>query len=304
MFCKSCGNKIDDDSSFCSYCGTRQSNTNKPLLEKNETNTQIDPKTINVNLSFGRPNSSKNSHQSYSNNSITIDSKYDSTYKKETEATVIGSIILIASLALTIFKPFEFNTNDAYNNFKTGISIGAILLRILSTAWVVSIAKNQNRENFSWGIFAFFLPSIALILIGLQKKLFMKIDIDNSLSDEDNSLILTEKAQDLFNNKKHSESIRFLEKAIELDKKNTTANELLLKIKLQIPVSEISDKHSQIVYRETRDKKILKIISKNYQTIGANVYINDEIAPDGEYHYLNDNRILTVKNGKISQMKN
>ena len=53
-----------------------------------------------------------------------------------------------------------------------------------------------------------------------------------------------------------------------------------------------------------KDKQILKIVSKNYQTIGASVFINQAIAPDGEYYYLNDNRKLKVKDGKIEQMTN
>ncbi len=59
---------------------------------------------------------------------------------------------------------------------------------------------------------------------------------------------------------------------------------------------------TEIVYRETKDNKTLKIISKNNNTIGAEVFIEDVFAPDGEYEYLNDNRRLIVKNGKIQQL--
>lgn len=59
----------------------------------------------------------------------------------------------------------------------------------------------------------------------------------------------------------------------------------------------------QTVYRETTENKTLKIISINNETIGAEVFINEEIAPDGEYLYLNDNRKLIVKNGRIEKMQ-
>jgi purine-cytosine permease-like protein len=36
---------------------------------------------------------------------------------------------------------------------------------------VVNIAKKQNRNTFYWGVFAFFLPYLAMIIIGLLKKL-------------------------------------------------------------------------------------------------------------------------------------
>jgi len=42
-----------------------------------------------------------------------------------------------------------------------------------------------------------------------------------------------------------------------------------------------------------------KIVSKNYHPIGAYIFIDDIIAPDGEYYYLKDNRKLTIKAGKI-----
>ena len=58
----------------------------------------------------------------------------------------------------------------------------------------------------------------------------------------------------------------------------------------------------ETVYRETKDHKILKITSTNNITIGAEVFIEDEIAPDGKYEYLNDNRILIIKNGKITKL--
>ena len=59
-------------------------------------------------------------------------------------------------------------------------------MRIIVTSWVANIAKRQNRNKFSWGTFAFFLPSVALIVIGTQKKLSSKVRI-NSVNDDDQS---------------------------------------------------------------------------------------------------------------------
>jgi hypothetical protein len=299
MFCKSCGNKIDDDSKFCSYCGTKQSETYKQTSVNIEELVQEKAQTVNLNLSFGRQT---NSNQETSK--IYKEPKYDPTYLKQTDATLIGSIILVSSLLLLVFKPFKFDDINSYNQFRAITSIVALILRIFITVWVVNIAKEQNRETSGWGFFAFFLPSIALIIIGQQKKIFAKFEIDNSLSNEENSLILTEKAQAFLNDNKFNECIRFTERAIEFDSNNKKASDLLIKARLQIPVNEISNKYTQIVYRETKDKQILKIVSKNYETIGASVFINEVIAPDGEYYYLKDKRKLTVKDGKIEQMTN
>ena len=69
----------------------------------------------------------------------------------------------------------------------------------------------------------------------------------------------------------------------------------------EILATDVKDEQ-QVVYRETTNNITLKIISKNYKTIGAEVYINELPAPDGEYSYRNDNRKLYVKDGKIERM--
>jgi len=299
MFCKHCGNKIDDDSQFCSFCGTKQSNINKPKFEDNGGHIQKEAKTVNVNLSFGRRN---NLNPDPEESKSFTEPKFDISYSKETDATFLGIVLLVITLFLVIFQPFKFNDIDQYNQFRALALIIDLVLRILIIVHVVNIAKRQNRETFGWALFAFFLPSIALIVIGQQKKLYAKFEIDNSLSDEENSLLLTDKAQTFIDENKYNECIRFAEKAIQLDRNNRRASDLLTKARLKVPVHQISNKHTQTVYRETRNNQILKIVSKNYQTIGASVFIDDKEAPDGEYHYRNDNRVLTVRNGKIEKM--
>jgi len=297
MFCKTCGNQIDSDSVFCSFCGTKQSDINKPVLDDNSMG-QTDPKTVNVNLSFGRQNTAKPIQEINEYKQP----KYDLTYTKESDATLLGVILLVVSLGLAIFQPFKFDNYESYNQFKVFTSIGALVLRIFVTVWVVSIAKRQNRETFGWGALAFFLPSIALIIIGQQRKIFAKFEINDSLTKEENSQILCDKAIAFLNDKMYNDSIRFSEKAIDLNPSNKLALDTLTKARLEVPVNEISNKQTQIVYRKTRDNKILKIVSKGFQTIGADVFIDDSIAPDGEYAYLNDSRRLIVKDGKIKQM--
>jgi len=58
----------------------------------------------------------------------------------------------------------------------------------------------------------------------------------------------------------------------------------------------------QTVYRKTTENSILKIVSVNNQSIGAEVFIKNEYAPDGEYNYLEDDRRIIVKNGRIEQL--
>ena len=48
MFCKFCGNKIDDNSLFCSFCGKKQSEMNKLTSNGNEINEQWETKTVDL----------------------------------------------------------------------------------------------------------------------------------------------------------------------------------------------------------------------------------------------------------------
>ena len=58
---------------------------------------------------------------------------------------------------------------------------------------------------------------------------------------------------------------------------------------------------TQIVYRETTDNKILKIISKPNHSIGAEVFIDNLSAPDGIYIYKSRTHKLIIENGKIKE---
>ena len=280
MFCKSCGKKIDDDSVFCSFCGTKQS---EYVRQSNSEKEEI----------IERAKSNNNEYSSLN------EPKYDPSYLKEKEETLGGVVLLIIQLFLAIIKPFKFDNPQDYYEFISVFFIFSLILRISITIWVVSIAKRQNRESFIWGIFGLFLPSIALIIIGQMNKLYAKFSINNSLSSEENSIILTEMATLFFKEKKYNESIRFSEKAMELDSKNEDAKIIHQKAMLEIPLNDVANKHTQIIFREMNDGKILKIISKKYNSIGAEVYINETPAPDGEYQYKNDDRKLIVKNGKV-----
>lgn len=56
--------------------------------------------------------------------------------------------------------------------------------RIFVTIWIVKIAKRQNRNTTGWGVFAFLIPNLALIIIGLLRKL-IKPSIISQKSDGD-----------------------------------------------------------------------------------------------------------------------
>lgn len=295
MFCKSCGSRIDDDSVFCSFCGMKQSAMHKPRLNSHASFEQVNVQDQQVGslrvipiMSAPAPEIEEASQPGY-----------DVTYKKEIEATITGAIFFLASCFLMFFLLLNFKNIEANHQFRTYLIIGAVLLRIIVVAWIINIARRQNRNTFGWILFAFLLPSFALIVIGLLKKLNVRFGINEGLSAEENSKILCKRAETFLKKKRYYKSIVFAEKAIELDPANESAADVLTKARLEISIDEIPDKKTQIVLRETKDHKILKIISENYQPIGADVLIGNTLAPNGEYAYLRGRRRLIVKNGKI-----
>lgn len=288
MFCKSCGRQIDNDSSFCSFCGTKQSTDLKPQAQA-DTNQYINT-TQKVYSNETNFNNTPN---------IVRQPKYDPTYKKEDDAMTVGIILLVIALIFVIVGPIKFEERESYGQFRAVIAIVSLILRIGVTIWVVNIAKRQNRETFGWGLFAFLLPSIALIIIATRKKLFANIQIVEGLDNKQNSKILSNKAQEFYDENKYSESIRFSEKAIELNSNNEIANVILKKSKEAIADINNVGSLTQIVFRETSDNKLLKIVSKLNQTIGAEVFIDNLSAPDGIYNYKAGTHKLLIENGKI-----
>jgi len=146
--------------------------------------------------------------------------KYDLAYEKETDATVFGILLIIFSVILSLTGAITFETIESYNQGRAIIAIISLVLRIAITVWVVNIATRQNRNSTGWGWFAFFFPLLALIVIGLLKKLRLKIELDDSLSDNEKVAILLEKANRLFASARYTECKEVLDKSIELDDKN------------------------------------------------------------------------------------
>lgn len=173
MFCKSCGKVVDNDSKYCVHCGTKLFSENVPISEqsKKEHSVPITPTMNSDNILSIK----------------SINSIYDTTYQKETDATVFGISLLLPGIIIAFTGFPKFESQEGYNQFRVGVSVASLIFRIIATIWVVNIAKRQNRDTTIWGIFAFFIPSIALIIIGQTKKIFAERITNNNLSKEENS---------------------------------------------------------------------------------------------------------------------
>jgi hypothetical protein len=96
-----------------------------------------------------------------------ISTKYDPTYQKEYEYTIVGLFIFIVLCALQYYNQ---NNLDGQIDRKYLI-VGLLILRVFVIISVMNVATRQNRDRVKWGVFAFILPVLALISIGLQGKL-------------------------------------------------------------------------------------------------------------------------------------
>lgn len=165
MYCKECGQIIDDDSKFCRYCGKKQITATEDYKNENQN------KEINVNVSFfGKKLSAKVKTKEKVE-------KYDDSYKKEIEATIIGLVIMIGNAVLLFNRSYSdwLVYNDEFIPLFTIINV---VWRIIVTVWVSNIANRQNRGSLSWKFFAFLLPNLSLIIIGLLSKKH-KVDKDS-----------------------------------------------------------------------------------------------------------------------------
>ena len=153
MYCKECGKQIDDNSKYCSSCGTLQS---IKIIdnERNISNNLTDARIANSN------NTGSAKRQKIVINEI---SRFDSDYRKPLELTVLGILLIISIIALSLL---DLNI-EGY----AVVSVTLFVIKIVLVIIIVNTAKEQDRNTTGWGIFGFFFTGLALIIIGLLPKL-------------------------------------------------------------------------------------------------------------------------------------
>ena len=263
-----------------------------PPLPKKETTKQSDTVTFKQTVS------------------PTVNVKYDSSYKKETNAITIGIIFFIISLALAVFQPFTFDDKKYYYEYRSITAIIILVYRIFVAVWVVDIAKRQNRDTTGWGWFAFFMPTLALIIIGLLRKLKLKIEIDGNLLKSEQALTLLLKANELYSENRLHETIQVINKVIELDNQNYEAILLRAKSVYQLEEYEEAKKEFHVLkeaeqfpgqvnlylgiiesfnYNYDKAIKLWEIADEN-ENAGALVFLDRYSTFKGKY-FLNQNEI-------------
>jgi hypothetical protein len=135
----------------------------------------------------------------------------------------VGVVLIIAQFIIYAFMSGrKYDDVSDYENAKMTAAIVAIVYRIFITIWVVDIAGKRNREQSGWGFFAFFLPNIALIIIGFSKKIKLNVKIDNNLDINWQIEDILRKADKFYENDRYDDLIQCCNTIIETEKENYT----------------------------------------------------------------------------------
>ncbi len=149
-----------------------------------------------------------------------ISTKYDMTYKKENDATFFGIVLFAIPIILSYSGIINLNFVEIDSQIMLMLFFISLMTRIAITVMVNGISRRQNRNPKWWNLFAILSPSITLIVLGQLKKLRLKIILDGSLPINEQVSILIKKANEFYNDKRNSECVEILSKAIELDNNN------------------------------------------------------------------------------------
>ncbi|MBU3677711.1 MAG: hypothetical protein FGM54_11115 [Chitinophagaceae bacterium] len=148
------------------------------------------------------------------------------------------------------------------------------------------ISKNGNVEKARWE----YLGNNFLIIENSSGNFLFK----HGFRDRD-ILALKLDSRDEYavfvNENRYGGDLNSIDKVIHFLERNYLTNQ-----PIQIAQNQTTQ---QTVFRELIEGQTLKIVSKNYKTIGAKVFINEMPAPDGIYIYKSLTHKLEIKNGEI-----
>ena len=150
--------------------------------------------------------------------------RYDPTYRREYGITVLGLLILAFNI-LVIMEP------DIISSLKTENIIWInFAFRVVVAFHISSIAERQNRYITGWSIFAFLLPTLAMIIIGLLLKKIKKVELKGYPTMQQKVEYCMTQARRYYNRRRLIDSLVFLNKAIELDSSNEIVREMRSKV--------------------------------------------------------------------------
>lgn len=157
IYCKYCGKQIDGDSNFCSFCGKKQSPTTASSSKIEDENPTYKFSSSDEYLVKDEKIITEKSVSSEDQMNIRIP-------RKEKEAANFG--ILLGIIWLIILLLYSNGVFGDSSGTYGSLIIFSMLIRILVTLWINGIAKRKKRNPLLWSLFGFFIPILALIIIG------------------------------------------------------------------------------------------------------------------------------------------
>jgi tetratricopeptide (TPR) repeat protein len=206
MFCKYCGKEIDNDSAYCSYCGTLQS---KILI--NDSPNEFDPKT----------NDRQIRDSSFEQKPIDpLFLEHDLTFKTAKNYRLLGIFILIIvsiiNIVLISGPGIDKESIYLFNSIM-------LIFKLIIALKITTLAGKLKRNQAIWGLSTLFFAGIALILFGSVKKPLLPEGFWN-YSESGKSEFLERYAYKLakeFNN--FTKANQMIKRALEFDQNNHSA---------------------------------------------------------------------------------
>ena len=155
-----------------------------------------------------------------------VDDKKLAPGKKETNFSlaIAGFIILIIwGLLLHYVNIERYNPDGEVTSTYISIVLFRLGIRIPLALIVSGVAFKLNRSQTFWGLFTFFFPPIAMIVMGFLNKKELHLKGNNNMIPIDQSNLLFYRAKKYIKKKMYLEAFQVLDKAIELDHTNENA---------------------------------------------------------------------------------
>jgi hypothetical protein len=200
---------------------------------------------------------------------------------------VVGGIVGLA-LASSIFVLNSINFSKVQ---KTGLLICIIFPPAQWLGILLVMAYNSNRDNntIERKTEKKLNSSISNLIELKEKRIITEDEYKTKVEKIEN-----EKSEQFLKNSKEYKQLKSLFDAEVLTKSEFES-------KIQLLQNSIYQASIQIetVFWETINNQILKIVIEQNQTIGADVFINETIAPDGIYYCKFGRQKLVILKGKI-----
>jgi uncharacterized protein (TIGR02145 family) len=232
MYCKHCGKSIDEDAIFCRYCGFKQY-----VSPESESSEYIRDQEKEI--------SEKSKKENEKNEKVEFSGIFNASNRRYYEASVVGILILIWSIYYVLYyQSFRYSVQSLLIIF--------LILRIVLAIWAINIAYKLNRNRLGWGLFTFFLPDIALIIIGLLKSLKVKSNLKNSNNSQKES-----KEEDNFRN---TATMLTTEERIKSEIQNQKVGAVVDNLSNELNPSEKQSNNKISITKNKSEKKYIRIV--------------------------------------------